>query len=425
MSVLIRDSRKLLLAAMLGQLLIQALPASAMTINLVFDSSVTSDPRSAQIEAAAQKAAQTISANYSDPITITINVGWGTVAGQPVTSLGESATPTNQVSLSQLESLLNRTAQTSTDKEAYSHFPSTVPFSGFAVSDAQLKAFNRSSSSSLDGYVGVDKNANWTFDDTNGVARGTFDLVGTFMHEMSEVLGRFSFLDQGSTRGTVLDFFRYSSQGVLNAQTGVPAYLSIDGGANSVAQFNSDMNQGDAGDWAGNNPEDCGNAFTSPGLEVWTAEDTLTMDVIGYAATGSQPAQMPAPSPMPAPTPASAPAPTPAPAPAVTPSSTPPPAAVMVAAPSGLSARPTGFTFFGLTFRGVSLNWSENTAGLSGNKIYRSINGGAFSLLQSIGPATSFTDWSVIQGLTYQYAVTSVGSGGAESTPSNSVTISP
>jgi hypothetical protein len=75
----------------------------------------------------------------------------------------------------------------------------------------------------------------------------------------------------------------------------------------------------------------------------------------------------------------------------------------------------------------VSLNWvapADSTDPVTGYNIYRSTSSGSFTLLNT-SPVTalSFVDNAVASGSSYNYQVTSVDSSGAESVPSNEVTV--
>lgn len=65
----------------------------------------------------------------------------------------------------------------------------------------------------------------------------------------------------------------------------------------------------------------------------------------------------------------------------------------------------------------ISLNWTASTsANITGYKIYRSsTSGGSYTLLQSVGAVTSFTDNTVASGRTYYYVITAVNSSNTES----------
>src|SRR5947208_12571748 len=117
----------------------------------------------------------------------------------------------------------------------------------------------------------------------NRAVAGTYDFIGTAVHEISEVLGRAAFL--GGTVGSITnayslqDLFRYSS---LNTRDlGAGGYFSPDRGKTNLDNFNS--GGGDSGDWAGSAGFDSFNAFASSGVEnLVTEADLRTMDTIGW-----------------------------------------------------------------------------------------------------------------------------------------------
>src|SRR5512143_1388786 len=61
-------------------------PSYALTFNVTYDSSVGSAP--AGFQSAFQNAIGFYEASFSNPITINLNVGWGTLSGQTFTGLG-------------------------------------------------------------------------------------------------------------------------------------------------------------------------------------------------------------------------------------------------------------------------------------------------------------------------------------------------
>ena len=79
------------------------------------------------------------------------------------------------------------------------------------------------------------------------------------------------------------------------------------------------------------------------------------------------------------------------------------------AAPSGLAARDTSTAQLR-----IDLNWTDNSVNESGFELERSINGGPFDLLQSLGPETvSTADSSLQRNQRYAYRVRSVNGTGA------------
>jgi hypothetical protein len=67
----------------------------------------------------------------------------------------------------------------------------------------------------------------------------------------------------------------------------------------------------------------------------------------------------------------------------------------------------------------VALNWTASTSsGVTGYKVYRgTTSGGPYTVVATLGVATSYTDATVQSGQTYYYAVTAVGA--SESSYSN------
>jgi fibronectin type 3 domain-containing protein len=67
----------------------------------------------------------------------------------------------------------------------------------------------------------------------------------------------------------------------------------------------------------------------------------------------------------------------------------------------------------------VALNWAASSLA-TGYKVYRgTASGGPYTLLQSLGAVTNFTDTTVASGQTYYYVVTAVNSSNQESSYSN------
>ncbi len=349
--------------------------AKALTINLIYDSYVTSSPYSSQIQAAVNKAAQFLQSTYSNPITVNIQIGWGEILGYTVTSLGASdASWHGYYTMSAMENALLSMPQSSNDTLAYAHFPPASLYSstaGFWLTTAQQKTLGLipANSASIDGYVGFASGYSYTFDDTNGVAGGTYDLVGVALHELSEVLGRMSGTPQAPD---LADMFRYSAPGVPMFTTG-PAYFSIDGGVTDLCNYNA-ASSGDLGDWAVDalSTGDAASAFAYPGVTyTFTPTDITLLDVAGYSTT--------------------------------TPG-----------APSNLTAS-TGDTQ-------VALSWKASSNASSYN-VMRSSNGSAMASIASV-TSLNYTDTAVTNGTAYTYGITAVNAVGT-SPMSNQVTAIP
>jgi Dockerin type I domain len=262
----------------------------ALTFNLSYDASTNSAP--AGFAAAFNDAIQFYETNFTDPITINLQVGWGEVAGQslPPSALGESsASQPGFFQYGTIKSLLVADAKSAADLSAVANLPASDPTGGatFKISRAQGKALGITigDGSALDGSVGFNSADSFTFDPNNRAVAGKVDFIGVAEHEISEVMGRFGQSQNGAPSGRYgpIDLFRYSSPGILDLVPANGAYFSIDGGTTAINTFNG-IGGGDLSDWAGATP-DSYNASIASGLKVpVTPGDITVMDVIGYDA---------------------------------------------------------------------------------------------------------------------------------------------
>ena len=271
--------------------------ASGLTINVIFNSSVSNAPPGFVTEVNA--AVQYLESQYNDPITITIDVGYGEVGGSALGSgaLGESLTYLRSYSYSQLVTAMKADATSPSDASAIASLLATNPTGNgtFWVSTAEAKASGLAlSNTRIDGYVGFASSAN-TFDYNNadGVTAGQYDFFGTVLHEVTEVMGRQTMDGQyfaGTTAYEPLDLFHYSAPGVHVFSGTQPGYFSADGGTTHLADFNTNPS-GDFGDWA-RTKIDAMNAFGTPGvIAPMTSADITVMDVLGYNLASGSPSR--------------------------------------------------------------------------------------------------------------------------------------
>ena len=97
--------------------------------------------------------------HFSNPITITIDVGYGEIAGSSLASgaLGESETALTSVSYSALQSALVSNANAIGDTAAAASLPATSPVSGaqYYMATAEANALvTTGASASVNGYIG-------------------------------------------------------------------------------------------------------------------------------------------------------------------------------------------------------------------------------------------------------------------------------
>ena len=261
--------------------------ASPFVINVNWDASVGSAP--AGFTAGVMKAVQFLESQFSNPVSITIDVGYGEVLGSALGNgvLGESATYLDSVSYSTLVNALKSHATTPADQGAVATLPTSNPTNGtFWVSTAEEKALDLPSGSSPDGFVGFSSSYPFTYDDSNGVASGTFDFNSVVLHELTEVMGRM-LRDGGSIGGSwnsyfPLDLYHYLSGGVRDFSFSTPGYLSTNGGKTDSGDLNT-VSGGDAGDWASSMGNDAFDAFVNSSVvNSFSADDLTAMSLLGW-----------------------------------------------------------------------------------------------------------------------------------------------
>lgn len=260
---------------------------NALTIIPAFDSTITSDPNAAAIEATINTAIQLYETRFSDPITVTILFQEISTSGL----YGHSSWYYYNISYSTYINRLSSDATTSYDAKALARLPtaSTNPVTGttlIRVKTANLKAIGITGDPSgltngYDGIIGLHvSQLNITRPDTNP-NRG--DLLATVEHEMDEILGLSSSLDSGNSNPLPQDLFRYTLEGARTFTTaGDDAYFSLDG-TNFLARFNQ-VSGDDYGDWwfSGPHTAQVQDASATNGKMPNPQTELIALDVIGY-----------------------------------------------------------------------------------------------------------------------------------------------
>jgi hypothetical protein len=135
----------------------------------------------------------------------------------------------------------------------------------------------------IDGSVGFSSIYPFSYGVNTPPEAGQYYFVGIVEHEISEVLGRVSWLNDIGSYG-VMDLFRYSAPGVrdLTATPNGTAYFSVNNGASDLDNWNTHPG-GDLGDWAASVGPDALLAFSFPGqINRFTAADLTLMNVLGW-----------------------------------------------------------------------------------------------------------------------------------------------
>ena len=259
-----------------------------MIINITYDASVNSAPTA--FKTAVSAAVQFLENIFINPITINIDVGFGEVNGQALDNgaLGESETLFNNYTYTQVRTALVQNAKSADQISAANSIPATDPTNGgnYWVATAEAKALGlMGASSAIDGFVGFSNSVTFDYDDSNGVTPGTYDFNGTFLHELTETMGRDLFVGTdgiGANAYTPEDLFHYSSPGVRDFVGTTAGYFSPDGGTTNLDNFNTNPN-GDFGDWAASAGHDSFLAFSNSGVvNAITQNDLRVMNVLGY-----------------------------------------------------------------------------------------------------------------------------------------------
>jgi hypothetical protein len=278
-----------------------------MKIVLQWDTSVSTMPVSQQ---SAFQAAVTYAASYfdrllTDPLTITINVGW-----REITQNGKSTSIPAGTSeggpddgqiyrYAQLLSALRAHASTPVTASAYADLPAQDPSGGAGVYLSNLQAealglatsgFGPAATGSV-GFGGPAFGDNFEFSPTDRAVPGEEDLIGIAEHEIAHALGRVS--DIGfNNQPTLMDLFRFTGPGVLSTSPQATPYFSIDGGMTRLDTFATSAS--DASDWSSamtSGPGgDAFDAFSDTGVANYvTSTDLALMQTLGFSMTPDLP----------------------------------------------------------------------------------------------------------------------------------------
>ena len=277
-----------------------ARPAVAITIDPVYDSSITSLPNAASVESAFNTVAGDYARSFVGNAVINVGVSWGSVDGYSLPSNAVGASVDNlygYFSYSDIKGYLSQAASGAPSDSALAaavaHLPSAAP-SGVGQyvvpsSEAKVLGLISPNQAGMDGYIGFAGSVSgYTFNPTSGITPGTYDFQAVAAHELDEVLGRISGLTSASpSYRTVFDLFRYSAPGTLDLGYNDAAYFSIDGGKTSLGTFNNSSSGGDRSDWlTTGTSSDVQDAFVSTGQALnLTAADLAGLDALAYGGS--------------------------------------------------------------------------------------------------------------------------------------------
>ena len=256
-----------------------------MNFQLQFDASVTNNnPYAAAFENAAQYVANLFNATFTNNVTVTLSVGFGTY-GVENTAVPATAVGINQPNGAAFFNYDAVRAALAANGAPSASLPTYDPTNGHGVlvTYPQVKALGLQIDGSfpaVDGVVGISSTASLYYGTSGTPAAGQYDLVSTLEHEISEEMGRLAYATP--TPMSVLDLYRYSSQGSLMPQDTLGGYFSINGGQSGLQTFNGDPN-GDIADWAYGASPDAFDAFGTTGAApALSASDLMMMRALGW-----------------------------------------------------------------------------------------------------------------------------------------------
>ena len=264
-----------------------------MQINVSFNSSVANAP--AAFIAAVNYVVNYYDTLFTNNVTINLNVGYGEVAGQTLASnaLGESYAPS--YASESYSSVVN--ALKAEGAPGASALPSSSPLPGYLyMPQAEAQALGLQSFVSTS-YIGFSSSMPISYAANVTPASNQYYFIGAAEHEISEMMGRTSLINDQPTYYTPMDLYRFTAPGVRDtaaAGSGSTAYFSVDNGVTNLGTWNNNASNGDVGDWYPSGPaaggNDAFNDYSSPGvINVVSANDITLMEALGWTTQATQP----------------------------------------------------------------------------------------------------------------------------------------
>jgi FG-GAP-like repeat len=220
-------------------------PATGLTIEATFDSSITSDPNAAAIEATINRAIALYESLFSDPITIQIYFRYATTApnGDPLPAdvLAQSFSVRYTLQWNNFISALRADATTSNDNRANASLPRSALSTNIVPSSGNGRAVGLNTPPAMfpNGTIGqggpydgiVTLNSAQPFWFSRPLISGSFDAQRSVEHEMDEVMGLGSYLN--SVR-TCPSYEAESPDNTITGGAGIQSCPTCSGGAEVV-----------------------------------------------------------------------------------------------------------------------------------------------------------------------------------------------
>ena len=277
---------------------------AGLVIDPTFDTSITSNPNAATIEAMITQTIALFQSLLSDPITVKILYRFAATdpSGKTLESgiVSESNYAVYSIPWSQFTSALVADAKTSNDNTADASLPASALTTNVTPSSANGRALGLDTPPATfsNGKVGaggqydgiVTLNSQVLFQFARPTGADNYDAQRSTEHETDEVLGFGSHLGNSPPVTDLMpqDLFSWSAHGIRNYSSHGTRYFSIDDGTTYIVGFNQ-VAAGDYGDWFS---ETCPqshpyvqNAFGCPAQSSdvsATSPEGANLDVIGY-----------------------------------------------------------------------------------------------------------------------------------------------
>ena len=286
---------------MLGAALLAmaASPVHALTITPIYDVSWDSAPASATADV--RSVINEFQASFTNPVTITLQFGWGNVAGLHVDH-GAAYFPQlfqaqpDQYTLAQTEKLITDHANAHPENgpinTAAQNLPNLYPNPNgrdtFFVSDAQYKALTGAAQNKdpVDGFAGFSNRTSWHYSDGSGTSQGSFDFKSTVEHEITHAMGRFDAAYQSGLGGgplylAPLDFYKYGCNTTNLDPTRTETCFSINGGHTVAGGFHF-SGVHDTSDWLNHNESSFHDGQSADLIGGVTQTDRIEMAALGW-----------------------------------------------------------------------------------------------------------------------------------------------
>ncbi len=271
-----------------------------MNIDVIYGQGAANNAAPTGFYAAVNYAVNYLDHLFTNNVTININVSYGSILDPYTNIYSRLSSGDLGASYSNNENVesyaATRNALQGENAPGASTLPASPPISGsLYMGSAEAKALGfLGASSTLDGSIGIGTSTAWDFTPNTTPTANQYYLVGVLEHEITEVLGRVSYLDSPREYG-VADLYRYSSPGVRDITpggNGSTAYFSTDSGATNLGSWNNQISNGDLADWYPQGPapggNDAFNDYGDPGvISVMSASDLTLMSALGWALAPS------------------------------------------------------------------------------------------------------------------------------------------